>query len=111
MKVYLCGPMSGIPEFNFPAFHAATKQLRDKGFKVFNPAERDLEDGFNPKTDKANTFLHYMKYDLPAVMDSDAVVVLPGWENSKGAKLETHVARECGIILYTLEDAMSITLT
>lgn len=38
-----------------------------------------------------------MKFDLPAVLDSDAVAVLPGWERSTGARLEVHVARVCGI--------------
>ena len=42
-KVYVAGPMRGIPEFNFPAFFAAADKLRGDGFAVFNPAERDNE--------------------------------------------------------------------
>jgi Domain of unknown function (DUF4406) len=32
IKVYLAGPMTGVPEFNFPAFHAAAAKLREEGY-------------------------------------------------------------------------------
>lgn len=98
MRLYLAGPMRGIPDYNFPAFHAAAKSLRERGHFVWSPAERDeQQDGFDPAKDEAKPLRYYMAYDLPAVLNSDAVAVLPGWENSTGAKLEVHVARVCGI--------------
>ena len=100
MKLYLSGPMSGYPLYNYPSFLDAAKILRDKGHTVFNPAERDLSKGFNPEIDPPKPFVEYMREDLPAVMDAEAVVVLPGWENSKGANLEVTVARECGIPIF-----------
>lgn len=94
-KAYLAGPMTGLPEFNFPAFHAAAADLRKRGWEIFSPAERDESDGFDPKNDAAKSFDYYMAFDLPAVCNADAVIVLPGWEKSKGANLEVHVARQC----------------
>ena len=94
---YLAGPMTGIEEYNFPAFHRAAADLRARGWVVFSPAEKDEADGFNPKTDTAKTLKEYMVDDLAAVCRSDAVICLPGWESSTGANLEMHVARVCGI--------------
>lgn len=97
VKLYLAGPMTGYPEFNFPAFHTAAARLREQRFEVWSPAEKDEADGFDPKTDAAQPLRYYMKIDLPAVLEADLVAVLPGWRKSKGAKLEVHVARACGI--------------
>lgn len=101
-SVYLAGPMRGYPEFNFPAFAEAAAWLREQGFDVWSPAENDLSEGFDPTKDDALPLKHYMKTDLPAVLDQDMVVVLEGWEKSEGAKLETHVAHRCHIPVYEL---------
>lgn len=106
-KIYLAGPMRGYKEFNFPTFMKVSAKLRKMGYEVYNPAERDIkEDGFNPKKDKAKTLKHYMYYDLPAVCASDIVVVLDGWEYSEGARLEVHVARECGISVFSVDTVL-----
>ena len=105
-KVYLAGPMRGIPQFNFPAFFEAAGNLRGSRFEVWSPAEHDVHaDGFDPVKENASgaagtephTFRHYMQRDLPAVIESDAVCVLPGWGRSTGARLEVYVARQCKI--------------
>lgn len=109
---YLAGPMRGLPEYNFPAFRAATADLRARGFHVWSPAERDeQQDGFDAATDQPKHIRHYMSFDLPAVLTSDAVVVLPGWETSKGATLEVHVARECEIPVYIYPDLTTLDAT
>jgi len=98
MKLYLAGPMRGIPLFNFPAFSEATQNLRALGHEVWSPAEHDVtKDGFNPSTDQPRGMAHYMERDLPEVCRADAVAVLPGWRDSVGARLEVTVAQACGI--------------
>lgn len=86
MRLYLAGPMSGLPEFNFPAFHARASALRLEGHTVLNPAE--LDGG-----DTSGTWAEYLRRDLALLLECEAVAVLPGWEKSRGANLEVHVAR------------------
>lgn len=108
MKIYLAGPMTGMPEYNFPAFEAACKRLREMGHDVWSPHEHDLSEGFNPKTDKAKALRHYMKHDIPALLDCDIIAVLPGWEHSKGTRLEVHNAIECGMVVFDAETLQPI---
>lgn len=111
MKVYLAGPMTGIPNFNFPAFNKATAILRAEGHKVFNPAERDIErhGGVDISADnstgdtalaaKTHGFsLREALADDTAFIcrEADAIAMLPGWENSKGARAEHALAFALG---------------
>ena len=87
--IYISGPMTGLPEFNFPAFHAAAKRLRADGNEVRNPAEVGEEPGLQ--------WEDYMRKDLRLLCDCDAIYLLPGWEKSKGAHLELHIAHRLGM--------------
>ena len=42
-SIYIAGPMTGYPEFNFPEFFKAQAELEEQGWKVFNPASKDSE--------------------------------------------------------------------
>lgn len=109
MKIYVAGPMRGIPEFNFPAFHAATEMLRGQGHDVFNPAENDVDSG--NFTDKGFAEGDIVKaeeggFNLRKALGDDlawicaeaeAIYMLPGWENSKGAKAEHATAHALGL--------------
>lgn len=90
MTTYIAGPMTGLPEFNYPAFHAAAKDLRSKGIQVENPAEND--GGSSGKT-----WDFYIRLALNQLLKCDAILLLPGWETSRGAVLELHVAEALGM--------------
>lgn len=87
--IYLCGPMTGLPDFNHPAFNAAAQALRESGYDVFNP----VENGVPPSADWAT----HMRADIKALMDCRAVATLPGYTDSKGAGLEVKNARALGM--------------
>lgn len=111
MKAYLAGPMSGLPQFNFPAFDAATKRLRELGWEIISPAEIDDEedagvarsskDG-DPKS--ANrTWGSFLARDVRIIADEgvQAIVFLPGWTDSRGARLEATVGMlQKGFLFY-----------
>lgn len=98
-RVYVAGPMTGIPEFNFPAFNAKAKELRDQGFQVVNPAEHGVHDWA--------TWEDYLRYDLAQMATCGAIYFLPGWEKSKGARFESSIARMLKFEIMTDPDAVS----
>lgn len=93
MKLYLAGPMTGLPDFNYPTFNRYARLLRELGHVVFNPAEaHDGETGLPLEK--------YFELDLPEVCRADAVAVLPGWRKSRGAQIEVDLARHLGKNIY-----------
>lgn len=94
-RIYLSGPMTGLPDLNFPAFHAAAAALRAKGCDVVNPAEINI--------DGEKTWHACMRADIKALCDCDEIAMLPGWENSNGAHVELNLAHRLGMRVVMLE--------
>lgn len=96
MKIYLSGPMTGLPYLNYPAFMVAAADLRARGFDVYNPAEWEAKynDG---------------EFNLTLICrEAVAVVTLPGWENSPGATAETSLARALRKPVVSLDVALAV---
>ena len=114
MKVYIAGPMSGRELYNFPAFAAAAERWRAAGHTVITPPEitnrlwqfRHGRD-YDPAADRAEwgdaVTCELFKADLSVVCDVDALALLPGWEQSRGAKMEVAIACALGKRFYTAE--------
>ena len=88
--IYLSGPMSGLPDFNYPAFHATAKRLRALGHTVLNPAE--VDELHNPTPGTHQPWHWYMRHALRMIADAEEVVVLDGWSKSRGALEEVRIA-------------------
>lgn len=106
MKLYVAGPMSGTPGFNYAAFDEAAATLRGLGFEVVSPAEMDKArnpvayeiaskspDGkLEPSTTGGLTWAQILSNDIIEVADkTDGLALLPGWAKSSGARLEVFV--------------------
>lgn len=88
MKIYISGPMTGLPDLNRPAFNDAAAQLRAQGHEVVNPAELPEIPG--------GTWVDCMKRDIPLLLECEAVHLLEGWRHSRSANLEYQVAFRLG---------------
>lgn len=112
-RIYIAGPMKGIPLFNFPEFDGAEAwiTLEWEGWQAVNPAQIDRDYGFDPTSlpedhdwnvipPSAGTREEIIRRDIEAVLSCDAIFMLPGWEKSAGAKAELHLARWAGKTIY-----------
>ena len=101
-RVYLAGPMTGLPELNYPAFNAAAADLRFRGWWVENPAAPDL-----PPCD---SWRDYMRRGIGQMLSCDWVALLPGWERSRGARIEERLARDLGLRVVTVEQMKAVPM-
>ena len=98
-RYYLAGPMSGIPELNFPAFNREAAHFRAQGHEVVNPAEIN--------SDPAAEWNACMRADIPQLCTCEGVLMMPGWENSRGARLEHYIARALDMkVVYLVREAV-----
>lgn len=102
MKVYISGPINGKANGNREAFAYAAGQIEKLGLEPVNPHDV-LKDHAGwcrgePVGDDGHGYGCYMKPDLIAMLDCDAIVFLAGWQYSKGATVERAVARICGLV-------------
>ncbi|WP_431296520.1 DUF4406 domain-containing protein [Rahnella sp. PAMC 25559] len=87
MKVYIAGPMTGLPHFNRPAFNQAALNLSFDKHVPLNPAI--LPDGL--------TEADYMAVGITMLQRADAIFLLTGWQFSAGARAEHALALKSGL--------------
>lgn len=83
MKLYIAGPMTGLPENNYPAFNTAANELRGHGYKVENPADNTVD---------TEDYTDYLRAGLAQLLRCDGVAVLEDWWLSGGARWEVQTA-------------------
>ena len=89
-KIYLSGPMTGMPDYNYPAFHAVAERFRQAGWDVVSPAEN-----FGGYVDLPRE--SFLRMDVSQIATCDAIAMLPGWRESRGARMEYLIAHELGM--------------
>ena len=97
-RVYIAGPMTGLPEFNYPAFNDAADKLRDAGHHVENPADIGVVDGW--------TWQDYVRAALAKLITCDEVATLPDWDRSPGATTEVRLAESLALPVRKVADLL-----
>lgn len=93
MKLYLCGPMTGIKQFNFPKFMEEALALRQAGYYVVSPAEHAIDAGFNPIAEPdivctSEMRRKFLDNDKNLLDECDGMALMSGWASSQGCDEE-----------------------
>jgi hypothetical protein len=95
-RIYISGPMSGLPRLNWPLFNRTAVRLRNLRWDVVNPVAINSD----PEAD----WLDCIAADLSAMKGCTAICMLPGWENSFGARIEHMAAQKLGLEIFDVSD-------
>ena len=79
-RCYIAGPIAGVPDFR-ERFAAAVPAVEALGYEAVNPCD-------------------IAPADLRVLPDCDAIFMLPGWRESRGATVEHAVAVACGLLIW-----------
>ena len=95
MRIYVAGPMTGYPQFNYPLFDEVAATIREMGHEAITPSELDTPEVRAAALDSPDgvlvggrhaglTWGDFLSRDVKVVADEvDGIVVLPGWRRSK----------------------------
>ena len=102
--LYLCGPMTGLPDNNRPAFLISHLALSDAGYAVLNPIHNGVPSDA--------PWLSHMRKDIADMVSTcDAVATLPGCESSRGAIAEIGLATALGWPVHTVDQWLELART
>lgn len=112
---YLAGPMSGRPGFNYREFDRVSELLRQQGYPIVSPAEFEHEkerkviaeaSGTEDPADVGPAWEDCLARDVCVVAHPNCVgiILLPEWQDSRGARLETFVASELDKPLFEFDE-------
>ena len=111
-RIYIAGPMTGIPDYNRPAFYSTAEAFEEGGWETFNPAENDVRlfgshEACNEaiEKDREQALRVMLGSDLEWICaEADAIAMLPGWEKSYGARAEHATAVALGLQIIYIAD-------
>lgn len=94
MKIYISGRITGnahyMQDFERAESYLNFSNINGQKFDVVNPCK------VSP-FDENKTWRDYMREDIKALVDCDAIYMLRGWRRSKGARLERRIAIKLGL--------------
>lgn len=108
VKIFIAGPMTGIEHFNFPLFDSVAESLRKEGYQVVNPV--DVCRRFKKEHVLADKKLFDKMISQQQELEKtcNVLLLLPGWEDSKGVRLELKTAIEKDMQIVQWRDVKSV---
>jgi len=92
-KIYISGKITGLATTHARSiFTAIERKITDAGHTPVNP--------MSLKHDHDKRWESYMKVDIAELLTCDAIYLMQGWHESKGACIEYNLAKELGIEVY-----------
>ena len=96
--IYISGGITGIaPETVAENFAIGEQEAVERFATIGNVLEvinpLSLDDGIEKAWDE------YMRVDITAMMRCNAIYMLRGWQYSRGARLENHIAKALGFVV------------
>lgn len=86
-KAYISGQITGLDiEVARSRFNYAAQRLEEMGYDPVNP----FDNGLSPD----RKWTDHMRADLKLMLDCQTIYLLKGWQHSRGASLERHIAGE-----------------
>ena len=93
-KIFIAGPMRGYPNYNFDKFDRVEKLLKDNGIDCVNPGRISRKFKEVEVNNDINVYNEMVRLQQEAQKTCNAILLLDGWQWSKGVKLEVKTAAE-----------------
>jgi hypothetical protein len=109
LTIYVSGPMTGYKNYNYDKFKYISEKLREKGYKVIDPASdvKPMMLGGKETTierlhqlidagevSEQEAWITFLRGDLVEVAKNcNAIYLLNNWCNSRGARAERSLAK------------------
>lgn len=107
-KIFIAGPMREYPNYNFDKFDRIEKLLKDNGIDCVNPGRISRKFKEIEVNNDINVYNEMVRLQQEAQKTCNAILLLDGWQWSKGVKLEVKTAIENDFQFLLEEDIENI---
>ena len=94
LKIFIAGPIRGYPYYDLDKFDAYENLLKDRGIECVNPGRISRKFKEDEVNNDINVYNEMVRLQQEAEKTCNAILLLDGWQWSKGVKLEVKTAAE-----------------